>query len=277
MPMAGRGASCTAVPAPAWYQSPWFLAACIVLLLSVLASSCRARIRQVRTQARMHSQARLLEREHIAHELHDALIQGVQGLVLSFHVAMGRLSRGQDARAQMEEALAQAEQLLAEARDRVRGLRESMVYQGDLAPALAEFASDLALLHPASFSMRVQGEGYRVHPVALEDIFLVAREALSNAFRHARAPSIEVEIDYGPEYLRLSVCDDGQGIAPAMLAAGGAPGHWGLRGMHERASRLGGKLHVRSCPGAGTRVVLEVPATVARKPDGEDGSPWRRP
>jgi signal transduction histidine kinase len=96
-----------------------------------------------------------------------------------------------------------------------------------------------------------------------EEGFLIGREALGNAFRHARARRIEVEVHYGRTALHVRVRDDGAGIDSAVLAAGERPGHFGLIGMRERAARIGAQLEVWSKPGAGTEIDLRVPARVA--------------
>ena len=92
---------------------------------------------------------------------------------------------------------------------------------------------------------------------------MIAREALANAFRHARARQIEVEVSYDPAALHVRIRDDGEGISPAVLEAGGRAGHFGLIGMRERAKKLGAHLEVWSKPGAGTEVDLRVPSRVA--------------
>jgi signal transduction histidine kinase len=89
----------------------------------------------------------------------------------------------------------------------------------------------------------------------------VAAEALRNAYRHAHASRIEVEIRCDNHEFRLRVKDDGKGIDRTVLAAQGLEGHYGLRGMPERAALIGGTLTVRSEAGAGTQVELRVPAS----------------
>jgi signal transduction histidine kinase len=102
-----------------------------------------------------------------------------------------------------------------------------------------------------------------LHPIVREEGFLIAREALGNAFRHAKARDIEAEVTYGKRALQVRVRDDGLGISSTVLQAGGRPGHFGLLGMRERAKKLGGHLDVWSKPGAGTEIDLRVPARIA--------------
>ncbi len=271
-----QGASFAFSIAPAWYQARWFYMLCVLIVIAGLAAMYRARVSRVRTQTHARLQARLLERERIARELHDTLIQGFQGLVLTFHAAMRRIPVGHAPREQIEEALARAEEVLAEGRDRVRGLRESAVYQSDLLAAVSDVATDLAATNPTAFQVRTHGTERPLHPVALEEIYGIAREALANAFRHAAASRINVEIAFDADQLRIRIIDDGRGIDAAVLARGGVSGHWGLPGMRERAHKLGARLRMRSGPSAGTEIELEVPAAVAYPSSAELGAWWRR-
>ena len=104
------------------------------------------------------------------------------------------------------------------------------------------------------FRVSVQGTRRELHPIVREEGFLIGREALTNAFQHAGASSIEAEVTYGDAALHIRVRDDGRGISAAVLDAGGRPGHFGLLGMRERAKKLGAHLEVWSKPGAGTEV-----------------------
>jgi signal transduction histidine kinase/ligand-binding sensor domain-containing protein len=270
------GASLSFAIAPAWYQTRWFIALCALLAAAALALVYRIRIGQVRAQTHARLQVRLLERERIARELHDTLIQGFQGLILTLEAAMRRIPAELPLRRQIEEALARADVVLAEGRDRVRGLRESAVFQGDLPTAVTEVAQDLSRLHPSASNVSVSGTQRALHPVAMEEAYLIAREAITNAFRHASAQRVEIEINFGDNRLRIRISDNGKGVDADVLASGGSPGHWGLSGMRERAHKLGAKLLVRSGPGSGTDVELDIPAAVAYRHPHADSSWWRR-
>ena len=111
--------------------------------------------------------------------------------------------------------------------------------------------------------MTVEGERRDLEPLLQDEVYRIARELLRNAFRHAQAGRIEAEIRYESRHLRVHVRDDGKGIDPEVLKAGGRAGHWGLPGMRERAGRFGGKLDFWSEAGAGTEAVLTVPAAAA--------------
>jgi signal transduction histidine kinase len=248
---------------PAFYQTRWFYALCVLACVGLLTLIYRVRMRQVAAQVRGRLEARLAERERIARELHDTLLQGMQGLIWRFQAATNRIPADEPARQLMEQSLDRADQLLGQSRDKVKDLRPEARDIVDLAQALATEGEQFAKLHTTKFKVSVQGTRRDLHPIVREEGFLVSREALSNAFRHAHAQSIEAEVTYGETALHVRIRDDGQGISAAVLDAGEKPGHFGLIGMRERAQKLGAHLEVWSKPGAGTEIDLRVPADVA--------------
>jgi signal transduction histidine kinase len=109
----------------------------------------------------------------------------------------------------------------------------------------------------------VEGQARDLHPILRDEIYKIAAEALRNAFHHAQAERIEVEIRYDHDQFRLRVRDDGKGMDAAVLSSHGLEGHYGLRGMRERATLIQGKLAVWSEVDEGTEVELRVPASTA--------------
>ena len=130
--------------------------------------------------------------------------------------------------------------------------------------------SEEAPENPPVFAVTVEGERQDLEPLLQDEVYRIARELLRNAFRHAQAGRIEAEIRYESRQFRVHVRDDGKGIDPEILKAGGRAGHCGLPGMRERANRFGGKLEFWSEAGAGTEAVLTVPAR-----GGLRGLQWR--
>jgi signal transduction histidine kinase len=250
---------------PAFYQTRSFYALCALAFLGALTALYRVRVHQVAAQVRGRLEARLAERERIARDLHDTLLQGMQGLIWRFQAATDRIPAGEPARQLMEQSLDRADKLLGESRDKVKDLRPSGSETADLAKALAAEGEQFAVLHETRFKASVEGAPRDLHPIVREEGFLIGREALSNAFSHAHALNVEIEISYGDAALHLRIRDDGRGISPGVLDAGGAPGHFGLLGMRERAKKLGAHLEVWSKQGVGTEVDLRVPADVAYK------------
>jgi signal transduction histidine kinase len=238
----------------------------------------RLRVRQVSAQIRLRLGERLAERERIARDLHDTLLQGVQGLIWRFQAATDRIPRNEKARELLEQSIERADRLLAESRDRVKNLRDSPTTAVELSRALAAEGQELALAGPAQFKTRVEGLTRELHPIVREEAFLIAREALANAFRHSAAQHIEAEVIYGQAALEVRVRDDGRGFGSAALQDDANMSHFGLRGMRERAQRIRSHLVVWSKPDIGTEIDLRVQADVAY--EGRGGAPgrawWRR-
>jgi signal transduction histidine kinase len=109
----------------------------------------------------------------------------------------------------------------------------------------------------------VEGERKTLSALPRDEIYRIARELLRNAFQHAEASRIEVEIRYDDREFRLRVRDDGKGVDSRVLEGGGTAGHWGVRGVRERAQQIGARLDFWSEAGAGTEVELTVPAAIA--------------
>jgi signal transduction histidine kinase/ligand-binding sensor domain-containing protein len=253
--------------APAYYQTRWFMGVVAIGTITLLWMAYQLRIRQVARQFNRTLDARVSERTRIARELHDTLLQSFHGLLLRFQTALYLLpDRPADAKAQLAGAIDHAAKAITEGRDAVQGLRSSTIEKNNLALAIsalgAELAADGSGLRPA-FHVAVEGETQELHPILRDEIYKIAAEALRNAFRHAHAGRVEVEIRYDTDQFRLRVRDDGQGIDPKVLANQGLEGHYGLRGMPERAALIGGKLAVWSEAGAGTEVELRLPARIA--------------
>ncbi|HEY5756752.1 MAG TPA: two-component regulator propeller domain-containing protein [Steroidobacter sp.] len=248
--------------APAFYQTNTFYGLCALACLGVLTLLYKLRMHQVATHVRGRLEARLAERERIARELHDTLLQGVQGLIWRFQAVTDTISSANERRL-MEEALDRADRLLAESRDRVKDLRPTSSTTVELADALAAEGEQLCQFKPAKFAVSVQGALRELHPLVREECLLIAREALLNAFQHARATNIEVELIYGSTHFQIVVRDDGEGIDQKVLSIGARPAHFGLVGMRERTKKLGAHLDVWSKQDAGTEVDLRVPANVA--------------
>jgi signal transduction histidine kinase len=247
---------------PYFTQSIWFAMLCGLLFVAALWMIYLLRLRQATARIRGRLEERLTERERIARELHDTLLQGFQGLVLRFQAVAESIPTAHLARQKLEDALVRAEQVLVEGRDRILDLRATEE-PSDLSQTFVAAGARLQLEPSASFRVVVEGRPRALHPVVLDEISRIGDEALFNARRHAQARSIEVVIVYHPRELRVLFRDDGVGIDPETLTAGGKTGHFGLVGMRERAKRIQGQLIVASRHGAGPQVGLTIPARVA--------------
>jgi signal transduction histidine kinase len=163
----------------------------------------------------------------------------------------------------MDEALDLADQVIVEGRNRVEGLRTRAADAIGLAQAFTAVGNELAQDSGTELEVIVEGRPRPVGALVRDETYWIGREALINAFHAAGASRVVLELTYGRHELRLRLRDDGHGIDPAVLEAGGRPGHWGLRGMRERAGRIGAHLRISSRAGAGTEVYLRVPASLA--------------
>jgi PAS domain S-box-containing protein len=214
-------------------------------------------------------EARVSERMRIAREMHDTLLQSLNGLILRFQAARNMLPRRpEDAMRILDGALTRADQAIAESRDAIQGLRTAPVAPIDLADLLRAMGQELtdsleSNCQSPAFCVKVEGERQILSPTLQDEVYRIGREALRNAFQHAEARHIDVEILYHESLLRLRIRDDGKGIAPIVLEKGGRARHWGLIGIRERAKRMGAQLDLWSEPGAGTEVRLTVPASVS--------------
>jgi signal transduction histidine kinase len=248
---------------PAFYQRWWFLSLCLVAVLLLIGVAFRMRFEYATTQMRRRLEERAQERIRIARDLHDTLLQGIQGLILCFHSDIEEVPEDQPARGMLEKTLNRAEDVIAEGRERVRSLRSEESTANDLPTALAQVSALVPSNGTTSIEFLVEGEPRSLRTIVYDEIYFIGREAISNALRHANATRIEVEITYGSTHLRLRCRDNGTGMSKQQLEAGSPIGHWGITGMKERASRVGAKLDIWSTPGAGTEVEVNVPAATA--------------
>jgi signal transduction histidine kinase/ligand-binding sensor domain-containing protein len=257
------GASLDITIPPMFVQTKVFIALCGAAGLGLLWCLYHLRARQLTARERGRLEARLSERERIARELHDTLLQSVQGLTLRFHTVAKQVPPGSPVRESIDKALETADRVFAEGRDRVQALRTGEDPTDDLQKSISELGADLAQVEAASFRFIVTGTPRPLRPVARSEILLIAREALTNAFRHAAATSIQAEVAFGQDELCFRVRDDGHGIEVEVLRAGGRPGHWGLAGMRERAKGIRATFNIQSHSMEGTEVELIVPGEVA--------------
>jgi signal transduction histidine kinase/ligand-binding sensor domain-containing protein len=257
----------------AWYQTRWFLLAVVMLSVGFLCLIYRMRIRVVASRERARLDEITAERERIARDLHDTLLQSMQGVILGFQGLATKLPPQDEVRQSIEGRLDYADQLLGEARDRVRNLRATGAAGTGLREAFEQIACELA----DTIRLKVVEEGSPriLRPVARDGIYLVGREALLNAVTHGKGTDIELRLQFTSRRLVLRVSDNGIGIDPAVLAAGSRPEHFGLLGMRERATQLGAAFNLSRATGGGTDVVLDVPASHAYEAT-EEPVLWRR-
>ena len=253
---------------PHFYQTNWFRALCAAFLLALLWAGYQYRVQQLSHQFALTLEARVRERTSIARDLHDTLLQSFHGLLLRFQTVSQLLpDRPIEAKEKLDTTIERAADAITEGRDTVQGLRDSTLQMNDLAQAVStlgeELAADPANHSSPAFRVTVEGESRNLHPILRDEIYRIAGEALRNAFRHAQAQHLEVEIRYDDHQFQLHVRDDGKGMDAALVSGHEPAGHFGLNGMRERAKLIGGDLTVWSEVDAGTEVELRVPASIA--------------
>lgn len=247
---------------PMFYQTSGFrLCLAIATVIFIMAFGIFQYRRMMHT-LHDHLEVRHAERERIARELHDTLLQGVQGLTLCIQAFADRIPKEDPFRARVDQALDRAYDLMVEGRDRVRDLRSRDHSTKDLAGAFTSLGEELKEEWPTKFQLNVSGNQQDIYPIVREEIFFVVREAMLNAFQHSKATEISVDIAYEPRQIRICVHDNGVGIDPAVLEAGQRLGHWGLVGMRERAIAIGGQLAIDSRAAVGTDVEVTVPSGI---------------
>ena len=244
---------------PAFYQTTWFMVMCAVAVLAALAVGHRLQIQYVTARMRDRLEERAAERVRIARDLHDTLLQGLQGLMLRFHFAAEQIPDNQPARLMMREALEVADRVVEEGRDSVRTLRAELSGR-DLSRALAEAGAELNWEQRVQFSVTAEGSYGIVRSEVASELYFIGREAIANAFRHSSASRIQVELTSDGKAIMLRCRDDGKGIDPASLNNVAGNRHWGFVGMRERSQKIGAHFECWSAPGDGTEIIVTVSA-----------------
>jgi signal transduction histidine kinase len=266
-----EGATLAFSLAAAWYQTWRFRGASLAVFLALLWALYQLRLRQLAQQFNITLEARVNERTRIARELHDTLLQSFQALLLRLQTVRNVLpGRPEEAAQRLDSAIDQTAQAITEGRDAVHELRSSTVVANDLAQAIGTLGADLAAQETNQtavvFGVEVEGTPRNLQPILRDEVYRIASEAMRNAFRHAEAQRIDVEIRYDDRHFRMCIRDDGRGIDPKVLTHDGRARHYGLHGMRERAKLIGGHLDVWSKLNSGTEVELDIPATIAYRP-----------
>jgi signal transduction histidine kinase/ligand-binding sensor domain-containing protein len=246
---------------PAFYQTVWFELLCALMTALMIWFGLAMRVRYVAAQIKLRIEERAEERVRIARELHDTLLQGVQGLLLSFHAAASKVSPDHESKEALNRALITADRIILEGRDRVNRLRSEHFKNGQLEPSIRDLAGDLTAGSDIHFAMKTKGTQQPLDPEVEDEVYFIAREALTNSFRHSGGSQVVVALDFEKDKFTLECKDDGRGLSDQELFE--TNGHWGLRGMSERAQRIGADFKINSVLGEGVRVSIVVPAAQA--------------
>jgi signal transduction histidine kinase len=257
---------------PSFIQSIWFQILCVLVILLLLSLVYVLRFRQVNAQIRARIYERDAERERIARELHDTLLQGVLSASMQLDLAEDQLAEDSPLKGLVQSVLATLRHVTEESRMALRGLRFQDIESNDLAKVFQRVKQEFPHKDAIVFRVVAQGDARVVRTEIRNEIYRIGREAIVNAYVHSEAATIEVEIQYARTQLSLLIRDDGRGIDSSILQ-GGRDGHWGLSGMRERSRRIGATLKLRSRPGAGTEIELMVPGHIAFEDNSGNSTP----
>ena len=255
------GASIGFTIAPAWYQAKLFRAACLIFGILALWAVYRLRVRQIQAATATRFNERLAERTRVARDIHDTLLQTIQGSKMVADDALEHAADPGRLRTAIEQLANWLARATREGRAALNSLRATSAEGPDLMEALKRVAEEETGAGSLSVTCRSTGEPRDIHPIVADEVYRIAHEAVRNARMHARASKLLLELEYG-QRLILRITDDGIGMDSALLEQG-RPGHFGLQGMRERAAHIEGKLTITSAPGAGTVITLIVPGGIA--------------
>lgn len=247
---------------PTFLESWYFKLLCGAAFFALLYLGYRLRIAAVSKSIGSRLAERHDERERIARELHDTLLQSVQALLLDFRLAAASLRSGGAGSDRLDGVIEHAEAVIAEGRDRVYNLRahrETDTLEG----CLRIIAGQTGLTGNVELNIVSYGVVRSLSPAVSEEIARIATEALFNISRHAKASRVDILVNYLQTTLTISFVDNGVGIDHAVIQAGRKPGHFGLIGMQERAKKLKGQMLLDRGPDGGAEVTLVIPAASA--------------
>ncbi|WP_229260009.1 sensor histidine kinase [Duganella aquatilis] len=255
----GPVASLAFVIAPKYYETLWFKALEAAAALLVLWAVIRVQVRIGMYRERNKMRIRANEREAVARDLHDTLLQSNQAVVLQLAAMANRLDdpvlKGQLT------ALAELSQdVAAEGRDKVQALRVETDDASDELKRIVELGNRLSAEHQVAFDARVNGQRRQLRKDAGAELVAIVNELMINAFRHAKGSKVDVGFDFGRRRLEVLVADDGIGISSATLAIGSPAGHWGLQGVRERAAAIQAEIAFEQASPKGTKIRIAIPA-----------------
>lgn len=248
-----------------WTVQRLAIAAGALLGVALLAFGWVALLRRrVTEQARVirekvQREAALEERHRMAREMHDTLAQSFSGLGFQLEALNARLPAGADAaRVQLETARQMVRHGQEGFRRSLLNLRAQELERGTLTDALAELARHITMGTGIEMICELDHLSRGLPEVVATNLLRIAQEGLANAVHHGHPKRVELSLRQEGNHLQLHIVDDGVGFDPASLGA--APnGHFGWRGIRERAEQIDAQLELHSQPGRGTSIRVQVP------------------
>jgi signal transduction histidine kinase/ligand-binding sensor domain-containing protein len=246
--------------APTMTQTWWFKLACFGAGALILYGLYKYRLKAVTNAIAHQLMVRQEERERIARTLHDTFLQSVQALILQVHNVLLKLPPGSEPRHKLEKILLSADETINEGRRQVQELRHGP----DIEHSLSGTGEMLSSIYPGTvFTLTVAGERLVLEPTVQENLCAIGQEAIRNAFQHAQASAVTVNLEYGNDLFVLRVADNGRGINEAEMAHRIKDQHWGMIGLRERATSIGAHLTISGKSGSGTMLALTVRGSLA--------------
>ncbi len=263
LPSEGTGILAVAITKgrPAFWQTWWFLLGAAIALALAATMLFRVKMNRATQQLSLRLEERLAERTRVAEQLHDTLLQDFLGVSMQLHLADDQLDSNSPAKPPLTRALEMMATAIQEGRNTLQGLRSFHWGSQDLEQAFSRIQQELVIIREVRFRVIVAGTARPLRPLIGDDIFLIGREALANAFHHSGASEIEVEVEYGPNQLRVLVRDNGCGITGDRMQSTDAEQR-GLSRIRERTGKMGAQLKVLSRANAGTEMELRVPGHI---------------
>lgn len=240
---------------PAWYQTVWFRILCATAFLLAVYFLYLLRLRQQAARLKLGLDERLEERTRIARDLHDTLLQTIQGSKLIADVAEEHVSDPDKIKHSLKTLSEWLGRAAMEGRTALESLRATEA--ADLGSALRSIVEEYGHSSAMQVFLSIDGLQREMNPVIRDEVFWIAYEAIRNASNHSQASRVDVELSIA-EGMTLLVQDNGRGIPDETLGSG-KPGRFGLKGMRERAAKIGGQLTITSSPGSGTEIRLTIP------------------
>jgi signal transduction histidine kinase len=248
---------------PAIHPAVWLKVASVCFIVSGVVLSFRMRLRSLRERVQLITATRRAERECIARDLHDTLLQDIQALLFRLQAWAVNPALPLTQREEISDVAEQARRIVIEGRDRIASMRRGAVGQPELLSSLLSLGPDACDENAPRFELELRGQPRGLTPETRETLLDIAREAVRNALRHARANRIEINLEYTKRGLSLIVADDGCGIRAAAAGMSRGQSHFGVLGMQERAIQLGARFRIGTHGRKGCRVELTVPASRA--------------
>lgn len=245
---------------PAWYQTLLFRILALLLAIAILILSYLYRLRRFAATLKVHFDARLQERTRLARDLHDTLLQTIQGSKMVADDARAHVNDLVSTTRALDRLSDWLDRASIEGRAALEALRMSSLDSSDLSESLRQIAEDCAPRGTIAIEVSVTGRVRELHPIARDEVYRIAYEAIRNACAHSKCTKLKIDLIYRRNFT-LTIRDNGRGIDDVVLLSG-RTGHFGLIGMRERAAATGGKLTISSSEKHGTVVSVLVPGRV---------------